>query len=123
MSFLRFVLLGTFITACGQAPLNVPESEAGSGDEVSEDVVDVVMRSDSEALDCPVVFPESVRASWQDISGERYRIDASGRPVQAIALLPPIAPDARDESCQRQVGQWGDAMQCQQMTRTTTVGT
>lgn len=78
--------------------------------EGQEEPASAVARTDAEALGCPEFFPESVRATWQEISGERYRIDAAGRPEQAIAMLPPIAADARHEGCQGDVGRWGDAL-------------
>ena len=109
LPYLLLVLL-----ACGRtaAPPKVPPAPEAAAMEPAPaaEPESVVARTDAEALGCPPVFPASVRATWQDISGERYRIDASGRPEQAIALLPPIGADARDEGCQGDVGRWGDAL-------------
>ena len=59
--------------------------------------------------DCPQYFPSGDRNAWHLVSGEYYFIDGSGRPSRAYADLPPIAADARNDSCQASVGQWGDA--------------
>ncbi|XXF78212.1 DNA/RNA non-specific endonuclease [Myxococcaceae bacterium GXIMD 01537] len=59
--------------------------------------------------DCPQYFPAGDRNVWHSVSGEYYFIDGSGRPSRAYAYLPPIATEARNDSCQLSVGQWGDA--------------
>lgn len=95
---LPYLLLVLF--ACGRAaaPPKVPPAPEAAAMEPAPaaEPESVVARRDAEALGCPPVFPASVRASWQDISGERYRIDASGRPEQAVAMLPPIAAEERN---------------------------
>jgi hypothetical protein len=59
--------------------------------------------------DCPKFFPSADRNTWHNINGEHYFIDSSGRPHRAYAYLPPITAASRDDSCQLNVGQWGDA--------------
>ncbi|HYO53712.1 DNA/RNA non-specific endonuclease [Archangium sp.] len=59
--------------------------------------------------DCPQYFPAGDRNVWHSLNGEYYFIDGSGRPSRAYAYLPPIAAEARSDSCQGNVGQWGDA--------------
>src|SRR5262245_23646 len=59
--------------------------------------------------DCPKYFPASDRNFWQSFDGEFYYIEGNGRPSRAYKYLPPIAAEARNDSCQLNVGQWGDA--------------
>jgi hypothetical protein len=59
--------------------------------------------------DCSRYFPTGDRNVWHSLNGEYYFIDGSGRPHRAYADLPPIATEARSDSCQASVGQWGDA--------------
>lgn len=59
--------------------------------------------------DCPQYFPAGDRNIWHSLNGEYYFIDGSGRPSRAYAYLPPIITEARSDSCQASVGQWGDA--------------
>ncbi|HEX8699458.1 MAG TPA: DNA/RNA non-specific endonuclease [Myxococcaceae bacterium] len=59
--------------------------------------------------DCPQYFPASDRNIWHNINGEYYFADGSGRPHRAYAYLPPIAAAARNDTCQGNVGRWGDA--------------
>lgn len=59
--------------------------------------------------DCPQYFPSGDRNIWHSINGEYYFIDGSGRPNRAYAYLPPIVTEARSDTCQASVGQWGDA--------------
>jgi hypothetical protein len=59
--------------------------------------------------DCPQFFPSGDRNIWHSLNGEYYFIDSSGRPNRAYSYLPPIAAEARSDSCQASVGQWGDA--------------
>ncbi len=59
--------------------------------------------------DCPKYFPSGDRSIWHNINGEYYFVEGSGRPSRAYAYLPPIAAAARIDSCQGNVGQWGDA--------------
>ncbi len=59
--------------------------------------------------DCPQYFPSGDRNIWHSLNGEYYFIDGSGRPHRAYSYLPPIAAEARSDSCQGSVGQWGDA--------------
>jgi hypothetical protein len=67
-------------------------------------------RVTSEAIsDCPKYFPTSDRNIWFNFDGEYYLIDGSGRPSRAYKYLPPIVAAARIDSCQLNVGQWGDA--------------
>jgi hypothetical protein len=71
----------------------------------------VKYRTSSAALitDCPQFFPSGDRNIWHSLNGEYYFIDGSGRPHRAYAYLPPIAAEVRSDSCQGNVGQWGDA--------------
>ena len=59
--------------------------------------------------DCPQYFPSGDRNIFHSLNGEYYFIDGSGRPNRAYSYLPPIAAEARNDSCQTSVGQWGDA--------------
>ncbi|WP_232293489.1 DNA/RNA non-specific endonuclease [Stigmatella aurantiaca] len=59
--------------------------------------------------DCPQVFPSSDRNIWHTLNGKYHFIDSSGRPQRAYAYLPPISTAARNDTCQGNVGQWGDA--------------
>ncbi|MCY1082259.1 DNA/RNA non-specific endonuclease [Archangium lansingense] len=67
-------------------------------------------RVTEEAIsDCPKYFPTGDRNIWHNFDGEYYLIDGSGRPSRAYKYLPPISAAARIDSCQLNVGQWGDA--------------
>lgn len=59
--------------------------------------------------ECPQFFPASDRNAWHSLNGMYHFIDSSGRPHRAYAYLPPIATAARAETCQTNVGRWGDA--------------
>lgn len=59
--------------------------------------------------DCPQYFPSGDRNVWHSFDGEFYYIDGSGRPYRAYAYLPPIAAAPRKDTCQGNVGKWGDA--------------
>ena len=59
--------------------------------------------------DCPKYFPSGDRNIWFNFDGEYYLIDGSGRPSRAYKYLPPISAAPRIDSCQLNVGQWGDA--------------
>jgi len=59
--------------------------------------------------DCVKFFPTADRVKWHNFDGEYYYIDSSGRPNKAYADLPPIVAEARQDSCQTSIGQWGDA--------------
>ncbi|AKJ07827.1 DNA/RNA non-specific endonuclease [Archangium gephyra] len=67
-------------------------------------------RVTEEAIsDCPKYFASADRNIWFNFDGEYYLIDGSGRPSRAYKYLPPIVAAARIDSCQLNVGQWGDA--------------
>jgi len=59
--------------------------------------------------DCPQYFPSGDRNTWHSFNGEFYYIEGSGRPYRAYSYLPPIVAEPRSDSCQGNVGQWGDA--------------
>jgi hypothetical protein len=59
--------------------------------------------------DCPQYFPSSDRNVWHSFDGEFYYVDAAGRPQRAYKYLPPISAAPRNETCQGNVGRWGDA--------------
>jgi hypothetical protein len=59
--------------------------------------------------DCNKFFPTVDRLKWHKFNGEYYYIDGSGRPHRAYADLPPIKAEARQNTCQTSIGQWGDA--------------
>lgn len=64
----------------------------------------------SAGLDaCPQYFEEPYRNAWFKFNGEWYRTDSEGRPLEAYTELPPIQKEARAQTCQREVGRWGDA--------------
>jgi DNA/RNA non-specific endonuclease len=68
--------------------------------------------SDVSALtisDCPKYFPSGDRNVWHNFDGEYYYIESYGRPNKAYKYLPPIVAAARQDTCQTNVGQWGDA--------------
>jgi hypothetical protein len=72
-------------------------------------VHDVKEVSAALITDCPKYFPSGDRNIWHSLNGEYYFIDGSGRPHRAYSYLPPIAAEARNDTCQLNVGQWGDA--------------
>jgi hypothetical protein len=59
--------------------------------------------------DCPQTFPSGFRSTWYSLTGEHYYIDSAGRPSKGYSHLPPVNSEARNDSCQASVGQWGDA--------------
>ncbi|RKI53518.1 hypothetical protein D7X55_31145, partial [Corallococcus sp. AB049A] len=59
--------------------------------------------------DCPKFFPSTDRSKWHSFDGEYYFIDSVGRPNRAYKDLPKITAAPRVDSCQTNVGQWGDA--------------
>ncbi|RKH46738.1 hypothetical protein D7X12_04565 [Corallococcus sicarius] len=59
--------------------------------------------------DCPKFFPSSDRSIWHNFDGEYYFIDSAGRPNRAYKYLPQIVAAPRSDTCQTNVGQWGDA--------------
>jgi hypothetical protein len=59
--------------------------------------------------DCPKYFPSGDRNIWHNFDGEYFFIDGSGRPHRAYKYLPLITAAPRIDSCQTNVGQWGDA--------------
>jgi hypothetical protein len=59
--------------------------------------------------DCNRFFPSADRVKWHRFNGEFYYIDSAGRPNRAYADLPPIQAEARQSTCQTNIGQWGDA--------------
>jgi hypothetical protein len=59
--------------------------------------------------DCPKYFPSGDRNVWHNFDGEYYLIEGYGRPSRAYKYLPPIVAAARNDTCQLNVGQWGDA--------------
>jgi hypothetical protein len=66
--------------------------------------------SENELIsDCVKNFPSGDRSIWHSFNGEFYYIEGSGRPYRAYSYLPPIASEPRSDSCQLNVGQWGDA--------------
>jgi hypothetical protein len=85
--------------------------ETHTDDEIMRALVPYGVRYSTAALitDCPQYFPSSDRNVWHSVTGEYYFIDASGRPSRAYANLPPIVAEARSETCQANVGNWGDA--------------
>ncbi|HKO94801.1 MAG TPA: DNA/RNA non-specific endonuclease [Polyangiaceae bacterium] len=64
---------------------------------------------DKNITDCPQYFPSSDRNKWHAFDGEFYYIDGSGRPQRSYKYLPPISAAPRNETCQGNVGRWGDA--------------
>ncbi len=59
--------------------------------------------------DCPKYFPSGDRNVWHNFDGEYFYIEGYGRPSRAYKYLPPIVAAPRIDSCQLNVGQWGDA--------------
>jgi hypothetical protein len=64
---------------------------------------------DKNIADCPQYFPSSDRNKYHSFDGEHYYIDGSGRPQRAYKYLPPVAAASRNQTCQSNVGRWGDA--------------
>jgi DNA/RNA non-specific endonuclease len=64
---------------------------------------------DKNIADCPQYFPSADRNQWHNFDGEFYYVDGSGRPQRAYKYMPPIASAPRNETCQGNVGRWGDA--------------
>ena len=85
--------------------------ESGSEDEIRETLATYGLGYVTQAsiTDCPQTFASSFRNTWYSITGEYYYIDSAGRPRKAYSHLPLIRSEARNESCQASVGQWGDA--------------
>lgn len=65
--------------------------------------------SQAAISDCPKYFPSADRNVWHNFDGEYYLIEGYGRPSRAYKYLPPIVAAARNDTCQLNVGQWGDA--------------
>jgi len=70
--------------------------------EVREKLADygIEYRTSDLISDCPKYFPASDRSFWQSFDGEFYYIESNGRPSRAYKYLPPIAAEARNDSCQ-----------------------
>src|SRR5262245_17314880 len=85
--------------------------ENNSESKVREQLADygIEYRTSELISDCPQRFPASDRNVWHSFNGEFYYIEGNGRPYRAYSYLPPIAAEARADSCQASVGQWGDA--------------
>ncbi|WP_437586378.1 DNA/RNA non-specific endonuclease [Sorangium sp. So ce1000] len=85
--------------------------ENGSEDEVRSALEEYGIGYAVQELisDCPQYFPSGDRNVWHSFDGEFYYIDGSGRPYRAYAYLPPIAAAPRKDTCQGNVGRWGDA--------------
>jgi len=74
------------------------------------DAHDIGFARNDEALSaCEPVFEEGVRETWHAFDGEFYYIEEHGRPSRAYKYLPPVVAADRIESCQGNVGRWGDA--------------
>jgi hypothetical protein len=65
-------------------------------------------RDDANLNDCEHTFPEDDRETWHAFDGEFYFIEVNGRPNRAYKYLPPIVEADRIETCQGNVGTWGD---------------
>jgi hypothetical protein len=85
--------------------------ESRSEDEIRETLAadEIGYVTQAAITDCPQTFASSFRTTWHSITGEHYYIDSAGRPSKAYSHLPPINSEARNDSCQASVGQWGDA--------------
>ncbi|WP_438026378.1 DNA/RNA non-specific endonuclease [Sorangium sp. So ce233] len=85
--------------------------ENGSEDEIRSTLEEYGIGYAVQELisDCPQYFPSGDRNVWHSFDGEHYYIDGSGRPHRAYAYLPPIATAPRKDTCQGNVGSWGDA--------------
>jgi hypothetical protein len=66
-------------------------------------------RDDSTLAECNPAFPEGDRNTWRAFDGEFYFIEKHGRPNRAYKCLPPIVEADRIETCQGNVGTWGDS--------------
>ena len=66
-------------------------------------------RNAAALTDCEPTFADGLRETWHAFDGEFYYIEKHGRPARAYKYLPPIVAADRIESCQGNVGEWGDA--------------
>jgi len=102
--------LRTFFETHSESEIRAELARFGIGYEVHEPELSKIQAVHPQAItDCKKFFPTADRTKWHKFDGEYYYIDSSGRPNQAYADLPPIKAEARQDSCQTSIGQWGDA--------------
>ncbi len=94
-----------FFKSSAEEDIRLAMAQYGVGYKV-HNVGDVTL---SAISDCPKYFPSTDRNVWKNFDGEYYYIEGYGRPYRAYKYLPPIVAEARWDSCQTSVGQWGDA--------------
>ncbi len=97
-----WVVASLVVGGCGS------EMDIGE-DGIAFEVDEVGPAVDELITDCPKYFPSSDRSIWQTVAGENVYIDAYGRPNKAYKNLPPMVAGARDDTCQGNIGSWGDA--------------
>src|SRR5262245_37176381 len=117
------ILVGGTAGCTADEPITALEEELGGPEgvmdmfeknneaKVRETLADygIEYRTSELISDCPQRFPASDRNVWHSFNGEFYYIEGNGRPYRAYSYLPPIAAEPRSDSCQLNVGQWGDA--------------
>ncbi|MDM4765777.1 DNA/RNA non-specific endonuclease [Pelomonas sp. SE-A7] len=103
--------LRQFFDTHSAAQISAELSKYGIGYEVHEvETKSKIQEAKPQAItDCVKYFPTADRTKWHNFNGEYYYIDSNGRPNKAYADLPPIKAEARQDSCQTSIGQWGDA--------------
>jgi len=102
--------LRTFFDTHSEDEIRAELARFGIGYEVHAPEMSKIQSVHPQAItDCNKFFPTADRTKWHNFDGEYYYIDSSGRPNKAYADLPPIKAEARQDSCQTSIGQWGDA--------------
>jgi hypothetical protein len=102
--------LRQFFDSHTESQITAELARFGIGYEVHEVGLSKIQEARPQAVtDCAKFFPTADRTKWHSFNGEYYYIDSSGRPNKAYADLPPIKAEARQDSCQTSIGQWGDA--------------
>lgn len=101
--------LVAFFESHTEAEIQAALAPYGVGYVVRQDVVRPGDPSAQAISDCAKYFPAADRNVWHNFDGEYFFIEGSGRPHRAYKYLPLITAAPRQETCQGNVGQWGDA--------------
>jgi hypothetical protein len=123
-------ILGVLLAGCGGSDLDLGGNDLASRIERDfggpDGLMDYFERNGEQAVraalagygvgfnaqlisDCPKFFASTDRNVWHSFNGEYYFVESAGRPHRAYAYLPPVVSEPRSDSCQLNVGQWGDA--------------
>jgi DNA/RNA non-specific endonuclease len=98
-----------FFESHTEAEIQAALAPYGVGYVVRTDIVRPGDKSAEAISDCVKYFPSGDRSVWHNFDGEYFFIDGSGRPHRAYKYLPLITAAPRQDTCQTNVGQWGDA--------------